>query len=95
MKPALFVISLSLSIMFQSVPSALSKNSPCSAEQLRTDFEAALKTKNTHAVLVLFNWDGVPANLRFKLDEETAELFNHESITAVKLTALTTNWMAS
>jgi hypothetical protein len=35
-------------------------NPPTSAEQLRSEFEVALKAKNTNAVLSLFNWEGVP-----------------------------------
>jgi hypothetical protein len=68
--------------------SPLTMNPPSSAEQLRAEAESALKAKNTNAFLALFNWEGVPENLRFKLDDETAELFTHESITAVKLIAL-------
>jgi len=32
---------------------------PTSVEQLRSEFEAALQTKNTNAILALFNWEGV------------------------------------
>ena len=88
MKSAIFIIGLSLLIMSASEPSALAKDPPISAEQLRAEAESALKAKNTNAFLALFNWDGMPENLKLKLDEETADLFTHESITAVKLIAL-------
>jgi hypothetical protein len=91
MKPAIFIIWLSLLIMFSGVPSSLGKDPPSSAEQLRTEFEAALKAKDTNAVLALFNWEGVPENLTFKLGHETADLFTHESISSVKLIALPPN----
>src|ERR1700720_890179 len=41
MKPAIFIIGLSLLIMSASEPSALAKDPPTSAEQLRAEAESA------------------------------------------------------
>ena len=35
------------------------KDAPTSAQQLRQDFESALKAKDRAAILALYNWDGV------------------------------------
>ncbi len=82
MKSLIFIATLGFII------GAGADDRPTSAEHLRARTELTLKTGNRPAFLALFNWEGVPENLKLKLDDETAEIFTHESITAVKLTAL-------
>lgn len=42
-------------------------SAPTSAEQLRSEFEAALKAGDTNAFLSLFNWDGVSNSMNLYL----------------------------
>lgn len=58
MKKLLAVALFVFAAVLNSFP-ASTNQPPTSAEQLRSELEAALEAKDTNAVLLLFNWDGV------------------------------------
>jgi len=58
MKHLLNVACLSFVITACGLTSALAKDAPTSADQLRSELESALKAKDTNAVMSLFNSDG-------------------------------------
>ena len=63
------------------------KDLPTSAEQLRIEVESALKTKDTNALVTLFNWQGVSDDMKSDMKDENADIFNH-NIASVKLISL-------
>jgi len=70
---------------------AFAKDPPISAEQLRGEFEAAIKARDTNALLALFSWEGVPED-----DKEMTVGFYIEpllkaNIASVVLAPLSTN----
>jgi hypothetical protein len=87
MKHPLSIIGLSFLIATLGLQSASGKDAPTSAEQLRSDFETALKTKDTNAVLSLINWKGVSAEMKSDMSEETADMVK-QSVASVKLLPL-------
>lgn len=62
-------------------------SAPTSAEQLRSEFEMALKTKDTNAIASLFDWQDVPDDLKVMTTGAAAEMVKHE-ISGVKLLPL-------
>lgn len=60
---------------------------PASAEQLRSEFEAALKAKDTNAVLALINWKGVSAEMKSETVGEMADMTG-SAVASVKLLPL-------
>jgi hypothetical protein len=65
---ALFVFA----IVFNSI------SAPTSAEQLRSEVEAALKAKDTNAVLSLFNCQGVSDKVKSSLTRQIAYMVNQD-----------------
>jgi hypothetical protein len=68
------------------LPSAFA-NPPTSAEQLRNKFEAALKSKDTNAVLSLVCWKGVSDAMKSDTSEEMSETIS-QGVASVKLLPL-------
>ena len=66
------------------LPAAFAKDAPTSAEQLRSELEAAVKSKNTNAIAALFNWTGVAGDMKEMLIEMPAYLIK-DDIAVVKL----------
>jgi len=68
MKNLLGVLLLGFAAVFNS------SAAPTSAEQLRSEFEAAMKAKDTNALLALVNWKGVSAEMKSEMiEEDTAD----------------------
>jgi hypothetical protein len=59
-------------------------NPPASAEQLRGEFESALKAKDANGIIGMFYWQGVSDNMKSEVSKEITELVKHEW-TAVRL----------
>lgn len=55
----LLLICVSLLAGLSGAQIVLGQDAPASAEQLRQEFETALKAKDKAAILALYNWDGV------------------------------------
>jgi hypothetical protein len=53
-------------------------SAPASAEQLRSEFEAALKAKDANAALVLINWQGVPDDIKKIIQTEVSSMCQRE-----------------
>jgi hypothetical protein len=53
-------------------------SAPTSAEQLRSEFETAIKAKDTNAIFALVNWKGVSAEMKSEMADEmdTSGLIN-------------------
>jgi hypothetical protein len=64
MKSFLSAKRLGLVIVVCIATCVFAKNPPTSAEQLRSEVESALKSKNTKALMTLYNWDGVPEEVK-------------------------------
>jgi hypothetical protein len=64
MKKLLAVAFFGFAIVFNSI------SAPTSAEQLRSEVEAAFKAKDTNAVLALFNWQGVSDKVKSSLSRQ-------------------------
>jgi hypothetical protein len=58
MKHLLLFVPLNFAIAACGLASVFAKDAPASAEQLRSELEAALKAKDTNAVVSLFNSEG-------------------------------------
>jgi hypothetical protein len=87
MKSALLVVSLNIAIITFGLSLASAKSPPSSAEQLRSAVESSLKTKDTNSFKALFNWQGVSESMKAEMNDENAEVFNHD-IDTVRLVAL-------
>jgi len=64
---------------------------PTSAEQLRSEFAAALAAKDTNAVLALVDWKGVSAEMKSEVLGEMAELVG-SSLAHAKLLPLSADY---
>jgi hypothetical protein len=62
-------------------------SSPTSAEQLRSEFEAALKAKDTNAVLALVNWKGVSDTMKSDTSGQMGDTIS-QGVAGVKLLPL-------
>ena len=87
MKPTLLIVCLNVAIIALGLPMASAKDTPTSAEQLRSEVESALKSKDTNAFKALFDWQGVSESMKADMNDENADLFSH-AIASVKLLAL-------
>lgn len=67
MKHTLFIACFSFVIAVLGSQTVFAKDPPASAEQLRNEVESALKTKNTEALMALFNWEGIQEGDRVKM----------------------------
>lgn len=65
-------------------------SAPTSAEQLRSEFEAAMKANNTNAVLSLVNWKGVSDQMKSDVSIQMGYLVG-QSVASVKLLPLPTD----
>ncbi len=72
-------------LAFATVLNSFSAPPPTSAEQLRSEFEAAMKANDTNAVLSLVNWKGVSAEMKSEMAEE---MDNTSGLVSVKLLPL-------
>ena len=72
------VLFLGLVVAFNSL------GAPTSAEQLRTEFEMAMKANDTNAILALVNWKGVSAEMK----SEMADEMDTSGLVSVKLLPL-------
>jgi hypothetical protein len=91
MKHTLFIICLNVVIIASGLPMASAKDAPTSAEQLRSEVESALKSKDTNAFKALFNWQGVSESMKADMNDENADIFSHD-VASVKLAALPTDF---
>ena len=82
----IFLISL-IAILSLQTQTALGKNAPSSAGQLRSAVEAALKAKDTNAVLALVNWKGVSDKMKPDLAGQIVFMASRE-VAGVKLLPL-------
>jgi hypothetical protein len=74
MKKLLAVLIFGFAVAFNSF------SAPTSAEQLRSEFEAALKAKDTNAVLSLICWKDVSEKGKAVETREVADLVTHEIV---------------
>jgi len=86
MKQLLAVSLFGFAVIFNSF-SAPTNQPPTSAEQLRSEFEAYLKAKDTNAVLSLVNWKGVSDQMKSDVSMQMGYLVG-QSVASVKLLPL-------
>jgi thiol-disulfide isomerase/thioredoxin len=79
------------SLGLQAVPG---KDAPVSAEQLRSEVESALKSKDKNAILSLFDWQGVSAEMKTFHIRMIDDLLSKD-VETVKLTRFPTNFPTS
>jgi hypothetical protein len=91
MKHPLSIFCLGFLIAVVGLQSASGKDAPTSAEQLRSEFEAALKAKDTNAVLFLINWKGVSTEMKSESVKEMADMVEPD-VASVKLLPLPTDY---
>jgi len=68
--------------------------SPTSAEQLRGEFESALKAKDVNGIIGMFYWQGVSDDFKSQTSQEISELVKHEW-TAVRLAPFPADYQAT
>ena len=87
-------VCLSLLIMVLGLQSVLGDGPAASAEQLRSELESALKAKDKDAILLLFNWQGVSAEMRSFHTRMISEMLKQD-VKSVRLSPPPTNspWM--
>jgi hypothetical protein len=90
MKKLLAVSFFGFAAIFNSF-SAPTNQPPASAEQLRSEFEAALKAKDTNALASLYDWQGVSDDLKEALHKDNMDMMK-EKITSVTLAPLESNY---
>jgi hypothetical protein len=64
MKHTIAIVCLILLITTAGLSSVLAEGAPTSAEQLRNEFESALKAKDTNSLMQLFYWQGVSDGMK-------------------------------
>ena len=84
-------VCLSFLIAVLGLHSVLGKDAPASAEQLRSEVESALKAKDKDAILSLFNWQAVSAEMRSFHSQMISELLKKD-VKSVKLSPFPTNF---
>jgi hypothetical protein len=77
-------------LAFAAVLNSFSAPPPTSAEQLRSEFEAALRTKDTNAIVSLIYWKDVSEKGKSIDTQEAASMVTHE-IVSVQLASWPTN----
>jgi len=88
------VVCLGFLITLFGLQTMLAKDAPDSAEQLRSEVEAALKAKDANALMGLFNWRGVSDTMKTMMSNMVAAMPKHEW-TAVKLAPLPADFQAT
>jgi thiol-disulfide isomerase/thioredoxin len=91
MKHILVIVCLSFFIAVPGLQSVLGKDAPASESQLLQEFEAALKAKDKDAILLLFNWQGVPTEMKSFHSQMITELLKKD-VKSVKLSPFPTNF---
>jgi hypothetical protein len=86
-RPPLSIICLSFLIAVLGLQSVLGNGAPTSESQFLKEFETALKAKDTNAILSLFNWQGVSAEMKSFSGEMVAEMLKRD-VNSVKLSPL-------
>ncbi|HEV7924053.1 MAG TPA: TlpA disulfide reductase family protein [Verrucomicrobiae bacterium] len=94
MKHGSSTVCLFFLIAILGLQSGSGKAAPVSAEQLRSEVESALKIKDKEAILSLFNWQRVSADMRSFHGQMIAELLRKD-VETVKLTPFPTNFPTS
>ena len=89
MKKLLAISILAFAAVVDSF-SAPTNQPPTSAEQLRSEFEAALKAQDTNAIASLYDWQGVSGDTKSMITREVADLLA-EKVTSVTLAPLEPN----
>jgi hypothetical protein len=94
MKRLLSAASLSFAIVACTTNCVFASDPPTSTEQLRSEFETALKSKNTNTVFSLFNQEGFSDrdSVGWWIAGEESEALLGTNITNVKLSPLPTNF---
>ncbi len=87
MKQTFLILGLNALVIALGLPMASAKDTPTSAEQLRSAVESALKAKDTNSLTALFNWQEVSESMKAEMNSENADVFSHD-IAGVKLLAL-------
>ncbi|WP_136524542.1 hypothetical protein [Geomonas ferrireducens] len=82
----IFVLATLMTAQPTSIVSA-QKSPPTSAEHLLRRFEAALKAKDSQAIIELYNWQGVSAKMR-AIGEKSIRAFCSEEAKSVELRPL-------
>ena len=82
-------LRLAVTALFLSTASitTFAKDAPTTAEQLRSEFETALKARDTNAVLSLVNWKNVSAEMKSDMTEQMGDTIA-SGIAGVKLLPL-------
>ena len=83
-----------LLITTAGLPSVLAEGVPTSAEQLRSEFETALKAKDTNSLMQLIYWQGVSDGMKTMVGTEIANLSKTDFV-AVKLLPLPVGFQAT
>ena len=81
------IICLTSLLAGLGLQTAAAKDAPASAGQLRNEFEAALKAKDTNSLMGLFQWRGVSDPMKAEMGGIVTALPKHDWI-AVKLAPL-------
>jgi len=81
---------LTLALGVSSPWSAAGRDAPGSKSQLLDEFQSALKARDKAAILGLFNWQGVPAEMRSFHNQMVVEMLKQE-VKDVHLSPLPTN----
>lgn len=77
---------LAVSILaFATILNSFSAPPPTSAEQLRSEFEAALKAKDTNAVLSLVNWKGVSDQMKSDVSMQMGYMVGQSVASVIRL----------
>ena len=77
-------------LVFATILNSFSAPPPTSAEQLRSEVEAAMKANDTNAVLSLVNWNGVSDQMKSDVSMQMVFMAGH-SVASVKLLPLPTD----
>ena len=77
-------------LAFAAVLNSFSAPPPTSAEQLRSEFETAMKDNDTNAVLSLVNWKGVSDQMKSDVSMQLVFMAGH-GVASVKLLPLPTD----
>lgn len=83
------ILHLAVAALFLSAAcgTTFSKDAPTSAEQLRSELEAAIKSKDTNAIISLFNLQGVSGDMK-SIPEMVASDLAQDNVASVKLSPL-------
>lgn len=94
MKYSIAIFCSILLITTAGLPSVLAEGAPTSAEQLRSEFELALKAKNVNSLMELCYWQGVSDNMKTMVGNAIADIPKRDFV-AVKLLPLPADFQAT